>query len=611
MTQRQHKMPFGAELVEPGRARFRLWAPSAREVELCLGVDESEKRAAMVAETHGWFSLETDYPAPGRYRFRIDGDLRVPDPASRYQPDDADGASQIIDPGTFDWQDADWHGRPWEEAVIYELHVGSFTPEGTFQAIKPRLGHLVELGVTAIELMPVADFTGARNWGYDGVLPFAPDSRYGAPDDLKDLVQTAHAKGLMVFLDVVYNHFGPDGNYLHAYAKDFFTERHKTPWGAAINFDGEQSREVRDFFIHNALYWLEEYHIDGLRLDAVHAIADDSEPHILLELAKTAQAGPGRQRQIHLMLENDDNAARFLERDETGQPRAYIAQWNDDMHHVLHALSTGEHAGYYADYTDRPIEHLARGLTQGFVYQGEPSAYRDGETRGEPSGHLPPTAFVNFLQNHDQVGNRALGERISALASPDALRAVTAILLLSPMPPLLFMGQEWACAQPFPFFCDFKGELAQKVREGRRQEFARFPEFKKPALRKRIPDPGAKATFESAILDWDQLRHEPHDQWLRFHRHLLEVRAREITPYLRGARRADTEPHIYPPSALRVDWRLGEGARLSIVANLGEVVIQGIDQPDGDTLFLSEGVPLSELAAGLMPPWSVACFLEK
>ncbi|MBA2492957.1 MAG: malto-oligosyltrehalose trehalohydrolase [Gammaproteobacteria bacterium] len=608
---RLHDMPFGAEIIGPGHARFRLWAPSADSVELCLGADQAERGIAMHSANDGWFSLEAEYIEPGLYRFRIDGDLRVPDPASRYQPNDLHGPSQIIDPRGFDWQDVDWRGRPWEDAVFYELHVGAFTSEGTFNAVEQHLDYLMKLGVTAVELMPVADFPGTRNWGYDGVLPFAPDSRYGAPDDLKHLVQTAHAKGLMVFLDVVYNHFGPDGNYLHAYAKDFFTERYKTPWGAAINFDGEQSRAVRDFFIHNALYWLEEYHFDGLRLDAVHAIADASQPHILVELAQAVQAGPGKHRHIHLVLENDDNAARFLKRDDTGQPQAYVAQWNDDMHHVFHTVATGERAGYYADYADRPIERLAHGLTQGFVYQGEASAYREGKKRGEKSSHLPPTAFVNFLQNHDQVGNRALGERIGVLASPEALRAVTAILLLSPMPPLLFMGQEWACDQPFPFFCDFEGELADKVKEGRRQEFAAFPEFKNPATRNRIPDPGALETYKSAILDWTQLELKPHDEWLKFHRRLLDVRHREITPRLRGAHAAGAGTHTYPPTGLCVHWQLGDGARLSIVANLGADIIQDIGQPDGDPLFMTAGVHLSELAAGLMPSWSVACFLEK
>jgi len=611
MTHRLHKMPFGAQVLEPGRARFRLWAPSAREVELCLGIGDNETCHSMAAEAAGWYSLEADFPESGYYRFRVNGDLRFPDPASRFQPEDVHGISQVIDPHAFEWQDGAWRGRPWEEAAIYELHVGSFTPEGSFQAIKQRLDYLLALGVTAVELMPVADFPGSRNWGYDGVLPFAPDSRYGTPDDLKDLVQTAHAKGLMMFLDVVYNHFGPDGNYLHAYAKNFFTDRPQTPWGAAINFDGEFSRTVRDFFIHNALYWLEEYHFDGLRLDAVHAIADASDPDILIELAERVHQGPGKERHVHLVLENDNNAAHYLERDDNGRPRWYVAQWNDDMHHVLHTIATGERVGYYTDYVDKPVEKLARALTEGFIYQGEQSIYRNGQARGEQSHHLPPTAFVDFLQNHDQVGNRAFGERIGALSSPQALRAVTAILLLSPMPPLLFMGQEWGSRQPFPFFCDFQGELADKVKEGRRQEFVRFPQFQDPRLRARIPDPGADKTFRSAVLDWKLPEQSAHRAWLEFHRHLLAVRKQHIVPHLRNIKAASAEARIYPPSGLRVDWWLGGGARLSIMVNLGEDVLQSIDQPEGDALFLSEDSQLSELASGLLPAWSVACFLER
>jgi maltooligosyltrehalose trehalohydrolase len=604
-------MPFGTEVLEPGRVQIRLWAPNARDVELCLDAGRGETGRAMQAEGDGWFGLETAYADPGYYCFRLDGGLRVPDPASRYQPDDVHGISQIIDPNGFAWRDTDWRGRAWEEAVIYELHIGTFTRAGTFKAVEQRLDYLVELGVTAIQLMPVADFPGARNWGYDGVLPFAPDSRYGTPDELKHLVQAAHAKGLMMFLDVVYNHFGPDGNYLHVYAKPFFTDRHPTPWGAGINFDGENSRVVRDFFIHNALYWLEEYHFDGLRLDAVHAITDDSDPDVLTELAEAVEQGPGKARRIHLVLENDNNAAHYLARRRDGRPRWYTAQWNDDMHHVLHTIATAERTGYYCDYADQPIERLARALEEGFIYQGEPSRYRDRQPRGEPSRNLPPSAFINYLQNHDQIGNRAFGERISELASPEALRAVTAVLLLSPMPPLLFMGQEWASRQPFPFFCDFKGELAAQVKEGRHREFARFPQFKDPRLREKIPDPGADETYRNAILDWEHIAEEPHRSWLEFHRHLLAVRRQGIVPHLGDGRTSDAESRIYPPSALRVDWPLADGTQLSLLANLGADVLQGVDQPDGDALYLSEDLQLSELASSLMPPWSVACFLER
>jgi malto-oligosyltrehalose trehalohydrolase len=322
-----------------------------------------------------------------------------------------------VDPGAFDWQDEGWPGRPWEEAVVYELHVGTFSPEGTFAGVERRLDYLASLGVTAIELMPVGDFPGRWSWGYDGVLPFAPDASYGRPEDLKRLVQAAHARGLMVLLDVVYNHFGPEGNYLHVFARDaFFTERHHTPWGAAINFDGPGAALVRRFFVDNALYWIEEYHFDGLRLDAVHAICDDSATHVLEEIAANVRAGPGRERQVHLVLENDANQSRFLARDANAG-RAVTAQWNDDLHHALHAILTGEADGYYADYAAAPQAHLGRCLAEGFAYQGDASPYRRGKARGERSAHLPPGAFVGFLQNHDQVGNRAFtsGQRLSRL----------------------------------------------------------------------------------------------------------------------------------------------------------------------------------------------------
>ncbi|MGA7983461.1 MAG: malto-oligosyltrehalose trehalohydrolase, partial [Chromatiaceae bacterium] len=533
MTTRRHHMPYGAELTEDGSVRFRLWAPGARQIDLCLQREDGERLIAMSHRDAGWYELVTrEAGASDRYRFRIDGDMRVPDPASRFQPEDVHGPSEIVDPAAFDWHDEDWRGRPWEETVLYEVHVGTFTPEGSFRAIEERLDYLADLGVTAIELMPVADFPGRRNWGYDGVLPYAPDGSYGRPEDLKHLVQCAHQRGLMVFLDVVYNHFGPEGNYLHVYAEPFFTERHHTPWGAGINFDGSGSRDVRDFFIHNALYWLEEYHLDGLRLDAVHAIADDSQPDILQELAVRVHAGPGRNRHVHLVLENDHNAARYLVRSEDGSPRLYVAQWNDDAHHALHLLATGESDGYYEDYADAPTDHLGRTLTEGFAYQGDPSAYRHGERRGELSSHLPLTAFVNLLQNHDQVGNRALGERIDRLTSREALRAVTAILLLAPSPPLLFMGQEFLAPDPFLFFCDFGDDLAQAVTQGRRREFARFERFSNPEAQQAIPDPNDPATFERSRLDWGNLDKEPHRGWLALHRELLALRQREIIPRL-------------------------------------------------------------------------------
>ncbi|HEX9111394.1 MAG TPA: malto-oligosyltrehalose trehalohydrolase, partial [Terriglobales bacterium] len=373
-------MPFGAECRDDGSVRFRLWAPAARQVELSLAsANRSRMRLPLDPCDKGWFELTTDAARPGtQYHFRIDDAQEVADPASRFQPRDVHGPSEVIDPGAFDWQDRDWHGRRWEEAVLYELHVGAFTPSGTFSAVGERLDYLADLGITAVELMPVADFPGRRNWGYDGVFPFAPDSNYGRPEDLKELVQSAHDRGLMVLLDVVYNHFGPEGNYLRSYAPQFFTDRHSTPWGDGINFDGLDSQVVRDFFIHNAVYWLTEYHFDGLRLDAVHAIIDDSTPHILTELADAVRSSVEPDRHVHLILENDLNQARYLHRTERCQPQAYAAQWNDDVHHALHVLITDERDGYYADYSQRPIDQLGRCLADGFAYQGEVSLYRNG-----------------------------------------------------------------------------------------------------------------------------------------------------------------------------------------------------------------------------------------
>src|SRR5690349_21131462 len=383
---RRHDMPFGAALQDGG-VRFRLWAPSAKRVEVKLNLGGPGKRVPMKEAGEGWFELVTaDARAGTRYMFVVDDGFAVPDPASRDQGGDVHGWSLVVDPETFDWQDEDWRGRPWHEAVFYELHVGTFTRGGRYCGVEERLDALVDLGVTAIELMPLAEAPGRWNWGYDGVYLFAPDASYGQPDDLKLLIERAHKRGLMVFIDVVYNHFGPDGNYLGVYAKPFFTDKHHTPWGSAINYDTEQNKVVRDFMVHNALYWLEEYNADGLRLDAVHAIIDTSRPHILTDIA-TAVHRRLRDRPVHLVLENDDNAAWLL-RKRGDEADGYDAQWNDDVHHALHVAIAGQVDGYYSDYKE-PIGHLGRALTEGFAYQGEPSPHRDGRKRGEPSGDWP------------------------------------------------------------------------------------------------------------------------------------------------------------------------------------------------------------------------------
>lgn len=604
---RQHSMPFGAELTPAGQVRFRLWAPSAARVVLLIG---DEAPVSMPAAEDGWYQwISPQAQAGSLYRYQIDDGLCVPDPAARYNPGDVHGASQVIDPAAFDWHDDDWCGRPWEEAVIYEIHVGAFTPEGTFAAVEQRLDYLAALGVTAIELMPVADFPGQRNWGYDGTLLFAPDSVYGTPDDLKRLIQSAHRHGLMVLLDVVYNHFGPEGNYLHHYAPQFFNDRHHTPWGAAINFDRGGSKTVRDFYRHNALYWLEEYHFDGLRLDAVHAMHDTGHPDFLEELAHAVRQTLAAQRQVHLIVENDHNAARYLARGRNRQILGYNAQWNDDAHHACHVLLTHESDGYYADYARQPIRHLGRCLTAGFAYQGEISVYRNGQPRGESSAFLPPSAFVNFLQNHDQIGNRAMGERLVTLTEAAALRAAIALFLLSPAVPLLFMGEEWGAREPFPFFCEFSGDLAAAVTQGRRNEFARFERFHDPAARSTIPDPCAASTFELAKLDWQTQKQPCGRKWLELYRALLEIRQRIIVPRLHGVH--DGHFAVLSPHALHAGWSLADDAQLSVYVNLGALPVSLASLPQGKPFFSSEEKLEQSLSSGILPAFATVWYLSE
>jgi malto-oligosyltrehalose trehalohydrolase len=450
--------------------------------------------------------------------------------------------------------------------------------------------------------MPVADFPGSGDWGYNGAALFAPDSAYGRPDELKALIDAAHKRGLMVFLDVVYNHFGPEGNYIGAYAGSFFQTDIDTPWGASIAFDGPNGDIVRSFFIANALYWLEEYFIDGLRLDAVHAISHLARPRFLAELADAVKARIGDDRHVHLVLENDANEAAPLARAAGGGPTRYAAQWNDDIHHALHVLVTGEHDGYYVDYADRPAAHLARCLAEGFAYQGEASAFRQGERRGEPSRHLPPTAFVSFLQNHDQIGNRALGDRIGRLAPWPRLRTAMAIYLVAPSIPMLFMGEEWAAPEPFLFFCDLGEDLADSVREGRRREFARFPEFATPAGRARIPDPTLASTRTASRLDWQTPHTQPHSDVLALVRELLAIRRRWIIPRLAGMSNEPTRWKVLGDRGIAVAWRLADGALLSLVANFGEHRLpEDLAPPRGELFYATPGNPGD--------PWTVRWYL--
>ncbi|WP_315338231.1 malto-oligosyltrehalose trehalohydrolase [Pseudomonas grimontii] len=531
--------PHGAIMLDAQHTRFALWAPDAFYVSVEL---ENGKSIAMLPQADGWFETEVKCPAGTRYRYNIDGEMEVPDPASRAQASDVHGWSLVVDPLAYSWRHANWQGRPWHEAVIYELHVGAM---GGYAEVEKHLPRLAELGVTAIELMPLAQFPGERNWGYDGVLPYAPQSSYGSPEQLKHLIDSAHEHGLAVILDVVYNHFGPDGNYLGQYAKGFFQEDVHTPWGAGIDFE---RREVRNFFLDNALMWLLEYRFDGLRLDAVHAIDN---PGFLQELAHRVRQQSDIGRHVWLVLENELNQASLLKED-------FDAQWNDDFHNVLHVLLTGETDAYYSDFAQDPTAKLARCLGEGFIYQGHTT--RHGHERGEPSGELPPTAFVSFLQNHDQIGNRALGERLHQLCSPQALEAATALLLLSPMIPLMFMGDEVNAREPFLFFTDHHGELAEAVREGRRNEFADFAAFHDPERRERIPDPNALSTFEQSA---PVIADHPHAQ---LYRQLLSLRHRHIVPHLPGARALGAQ--VLADSAVSARWRLGNGSLLQIDLNL-------------------------------------------
>ena len=577
----QDTWTHGAVMQDAQHTRFALWAPDAFSVSVELADGQS---LPMLPQVDGWFVLKTRCPAGTRYRFNIDGEHDVPDPASRAQVRGPESHSIVVDPLAYRWQHTSWQGRPWHQAVIYELHVGLL---GGYSEVRSHLVRLVELGITAIELMPLAQFPGERNWGYDGVLPFAPQSSYGSPAELKQLIDTAHGLGLAVILDVVYNHFGPDGNYLHQYASGFFREDRHTPWGAAIDF---RRREVREFFIDNALMWLLEYRFDGLRLDAVHAIED---PDFLQELARRIrqQVDPGRH--VWLTVENEHNQASLLN-------KGYDAQWNDDGHNALHVLLTGETEAYYADFSQQPCALLARCLSQGFVYQGQPD--RRGQPRGEPSGHLPPSAFVLFLQNHDQIGNRAFGERLQQLCPPAALHAATVLLLLSPMIPLIFMGDEVSASEPFLFFTSHHGELAEAVRQGRRNEFASFKAFADPQVRQRIPDPNAQATFDAS-----RVRLIPGDYGLghrtqALYRQLLLIRQRELTARLPGAHALGA--NVLGPQALSARWQLGDGSLLCIELNLGADAVAHTSQAQARTLFEYPDHARAHLQQGQLMPYS-------
>jgi maltooligosyltrehalose trehalohydrolase len=594
---------FGARLTKDG-ASFRLWAPAARRVELVLDKPQDNQQAnpqakpqSMLRGDDGWFTADVaGLTAGARYKFRIDGEIDVPDPASAFQPEDVFGPSELIDHSAYAWRASDWRGRPWQDTVLIETHVGTFTSEGSYRAMIGKLDHLVATGITALELMPLADFAGKRNWGYDGVLWYAPDSAYGRPENLKLLIDEAHLRGLMVFLDVVYNHFGPEGNFLGRYAPSFFTDA-QTPWGSAIDY---REPQVRAFAIENALSWLRDYRFDGLRLDAVNHILDEpGEVSMLHDLSLAAgELAAETGRHIHLVLENGDNRASLLDAVQDPPRGKYRAQWNDDYHHAWHVLLTGEEQGYYTDYQRAPMNDLARALASGFVYQGEAAAFWGSKPRGEPSGDLSPTAFVNFLQNHDQVGNRAFGERLESLAKADGIEAALAVTLLAPSVPMLFMGEEWGSRVPFPFFCDFRGGLADAVRKGRREEYA----WAYARYGAEVPDPLDPETFKSAVLDWEQQDAPEGRDRLALIRRLLNVRREVIVPRLAGA--VFGEAKAEDSGLLTAHWRMDDGATLRLIANLSAT---NIAHPAGE----ATGRPIwGGEPAKLLPPWSVFWRIE-
>lgn len=568
----------GAIVLPDGNVQFSLWAPSQRSVSAVLS---GSRVVPMNPLTSGWFTTKIPCEVGTEYVFRLTDGKEVPDPASRQQKSGVHGPSIVVDPNRYEWADSSWRGRPWREAVIYELHVGLL---GGFREAQKALPGLQALGITAIELMPVNSYPGDRNWGYDGVLPFAPQGSYGTPDDLRALVDVAHSLGIMVFLDVVYNHFGPDGNYLGLYAPEFFREDITTPWGPAIDF---ARQEVRTFFTDNVMMWLTDYHLDGLRFDAVHAI---TEQDWIDEMASEVRSSFPPDRAVHLVLEHH-NAASHLERNVD-------AQWNDDFHNVMHVILTGETAGYYADYSSSPLEMLVRCLTEGWAYQGEFSQFL-GTQRGTSSALLPPTSHVMFLQNHDQIGNRAFGERLTALADPALLEAAIAMQMLGPQIPMLFMGEEVASKTPFLFFTDHTDALAEAVREGRRAEFSGFAEFASPDSRNRIPDPNAKTTFGNSIPKMDSAEGTGRRE---LYLKLISIRRQEIVSRLDGTRAVTGE--VIGPNAVFAAWRLGDGSVLTLMCNFGSAAVRA-PEVRGRILFSSK-----DLQGDLLPAFCTVAWLD-
>ena len=592
---RRRALPFGAAYTEGQGTRFRLFAPAVSEVRLAI---EGREPLAMQTDGGGWYEQTVDDAGPGtRYRYVLPDGMEVPDPASRFQPEDVAGPSEVIDPAAYPWTKSEWRGRPWADAVLYELHVGAFTPEGTFEAAAGKLDALAALGVTAIELMAIADFAGTRGWGYDAVLLYAPDSAYGRPEALKAFVEAAHERGLMVILDVVYNHFGPEGNYLPVYFPQIFSKDHQTSWGPALNFDGECSGEVREFILQNALFWLEEYDMDGLRLDAAHAMIDNGPKHVLDELAERVHAFAGG-RPLHLIREDENNIARELAREGDGCLRCYTAQWNHDIDHLLGA-------GFMGGFNDRKAddkgetERLGKALAEGFVIAAE-----ENGNAYEAGCHVPPNAFISFLQSHDLVGNRIFGERVSRLLEPKVVRALATVALLLPQAPMLFMGEEWGASAPFPYFCDFHGDLGEAVQKGRCEQIGKLRGVSREDL-KNAPNCQAEATFRSAQLNWGEREEGQHAAFLELYTGLLRVRRERVVALLQGLSGRCGTHYVLGPGGLKVDWTLAGGAKLHLAANLWHEARTGFGEVRGEAIWVEGEGPATDAMGAWQVRWSV------
>ncbi|HCT7896327.1 TPA: malto-oligosyltrehalose trehalohydrolase [Enterobacter cloacae] len=570
MEFRTFQKQWGAEFISGDVVRFRVWAEGQQQLTLRL----AERDLPMTAVSNGWFQIDVPGVTHGtEYQFVLQDGMAVPDPASRAQKGDVNGPSVVIDPGRYQPINPDWAGRPWEETVIYELHIGTFTPQGTFRAAIDKLPYLAELGITQLEVMPVSQFGGSRGWGYDGVLLYAPHSAYGTPEDFHAFIDAAHGLGLSVVLDIVLNHFGPEGNYLPLLSPAFFDAQRMTPWGNGIAYEREP---VRHYILDAPLFWLTEYRLDGLRFDAIDQIKDTASKHILQQIAETIrEALPDRH--IHLTTEDSRNVIFLHPRDEKGATPLFTAEWNDDFHNAAHVFATGETHAYYQDFAFEPEKKFARALAEGFVYQGEVSL-QTGHSRGVECHTQPPTFFVDFIQNHDQTGNRAQGERLITLAGADKTRVLLAALLLSPHIPLLFMGEEYGETNPFLFFTDFHGDLAKAVREGRAKEFTGHSGHDGD-----VPDPNDEQTFARSKLDWHNVTTAQGKSWLRFTRSLLVLRHRYLVPLLRPGGTVEGKIVKTAPGMVAVSWSFPTGT-LSLALNIGN---KPVDVPAlaGETLF--------------------------